>query len=117
MDKKKIISPRVGYVLLKDVTVKYKGTKDFDEIRHKQPQLAQVVQFNRPTAQEREYIPWDNQIKVGVVILKPVTQKYEFDTGDGRKLLVCHHSDIKVFFGGGLTIEGLSKAVSDGSTR
>ena len=118
MDKE--IKPRVGHILLEDVTVKNKGTQKFGETRHSQPQLAKIVSFSKPTSQEREFIPWDDQIEVGVVVLKPVTQKFEFDTGDGRKLIVCHHSDLKVFFSSkkdGNLDAGLVKAIEDGHLR
>jgi len=118
MDKE--IKPRVGHVLLEDVTIRHKGPQKFGEVRHSQPQLARIVSFSKPTSQEREFIPWDDQIEVGVVVLKPVTQKFEFDTGDGRKLIVCHHSDLKVFFSvreGNSLDAGLVKAIEDGQLR
>lgn len=94
----RVITAREGYVLLEDVTIKYKGVRNFNEIRHKQPQLAVIREFTKPV-KENEFMAWDDKIEVGQVVLKPVTQKYEFDDGNGGKLLVCHHSDIKVFFG------------------
>jgi len=90
------IKAREGYVLLEDVSVRLRGVKKFHEVRHRQPQLAMIIEFTKPSGEQ--FIPWDEQISVGMVVLKPVTQKYEFDDGQGRRLLVCHHSDIKVFF-------------------
>jgi hypothetical protein len=92
------IKPRDGYVLLEDVTKKHRGTQKFDEQRHDQPVLAKIVSFEKPQKADPQYIPWDYKIKVGAVVLKPVTQKREFSTGDGRTMIICHHSDIKVFF-------------------
>lgn len=94
MDTNKIV-PRIGYVILEDVTEKPKPPLMFGEVRHEQPALARVVDVS-PSADD--LIPFDERIAPGVVVLKPVASKQEFPSGDGRKLYMCHHSDIKVFF-------------------
>lgn len=94
MESNKIV-PRIGYVILEDITEKAKPTAKFGEVRHEQPSLARVVSVAK---EENGLIPFDPRIVADAVVLKPVAQKQEFPSGDGRKLYMCHHSDIKVFF-------------------
>lgn len=89
------ISPREGYVVLEDVTVKQTTVATFGEIRHPQPPLAKVVAVSKP---KDDIIPFDDRIVEGAVVLKPVAAKQEFVSGDGRVFYNCHHSDIRVFF-------------------
>lgn len=89
---------RVGDVLLKDVTQKYEGTQALGEDRFKQPPVGLVVDCCRPEKGSKEWIPWDERIVKGALVLMPRTQKYEFPLGDGTSLLSVHHSDIRVFY-------------------
>lgn len=95
MGRKIEITPRVGYVILEDATVKEKTVLAFGETRYQQPQLAKVVAVSKPND---SLIPFDERIIEGAVVLKPVAAKQEFHSGDGRVLYNCHHSDIRVFF-------------------
>lgn len=92
------IIPKIGFVALKDVTKKYKGVQKFGEVRHEQPQLAQIVSFTKPPKNAPVYDVWDDRIKVGAVVIKPVTKKQEIPDGEGGKVLLCYHGDIKAFF-------------------
>ena len=89
-------TPRIGYVLLRELPKQKKGLKKFGEKTFEQPRLAEIVSFSKPN--KEAMFEWDDKIQVGAVVLMPVTKKQEFADGIGSKLAIVYHADLKIWF-------------------
>ena len=98
--KPKIRKPkaRIGCVILKDVTFKYKGVAGLNEYRHKQPPVGEVVDCCKPGKDVKQLLPWDDRIVPGSLWLLPRTAKHVFPVGDGTELIQVHHSDLLILY-------------------